>query len=189
MKKKASHGIVLVLLFIGIGMWWYIASKEGFSTPSLITNFEECVSAGNLIMESYPRRCNSGGETFTEEIKGESDKYNLIRVTTPQPNQVISSPLVIEGEARGNWFFEASFPVTLTNWDGLIIAEGIATAQGEWMTEEFVPFTAKLEFKNPTYKNNGTLILKKDNPSGLPEHDNALELPIIFRDVDMSAAD
>ena len=103
-----------------------------------------------------------------------------IYLITPQPNEVIKSPLIIKGEARGNWFFEGSFPVMLTNWDGLIIAEGIAKAQGDWMTTEFVPFTATLEFKTPTYKNNGSLILKKDNPSVLPEHDAALEIPVLF---------
>jgi len=115
-------------------------------------------------------------------------KKDLIRLETPLPNSTITSPLLIKGEARGNWFFEASFPIYLTNWDGLIIAEEYATAQSDpanpddagWMTTGFVPFTATLTFKNPEYKNNGSLILKKDNPSGLPEHDDALEIPIFF---------
>lgn len=110
----------------------------------------------------------------------ELEKKNLVNLTTPRPNEVIKSPLTIKGQARGNWFFEGSFPVILTDWDGLIIAQGIATAEGEWMTTEFVPFSATLEFKTPVYKNNGNLILKKDNPSGLPEHDDALEIPILF---------
>jgi len=103
-----------------------------------------------------------------------------IRVTSPEVGEAISSPLIIEGEARGKWFFEASFPVVLTNWDGLIIAEGIATAEGEWMTENFVPFKAELEFIKPEYGERGALILKKDNPSGLPEHDDAIEIPLTF---------
>ncbi len=107
-------------------------------------------------------------------------KANLIKVTKPAPYDVISSPLMITGEARGYWFFEASFPIVLVNWDGLIVAEGIATADGEWMTEDFVPFTATLTFTKPDFDNRGTLIFKKDNPSGLPENDNALEIPIRF---------
>jgi hypothetical protein len=50
------------------------------------------------------------------------------------------------------------------------------------MTEDFVPFKATLNFtvdKN-IYSRNGALILKKDNPSGLPEYDDALEIPIVF---------
>ncbi len=104
-----------------------------------------------------------------------------ITVHTPMSGGLVTSPLTITGEARGPWFFEASFPVMLTNWDGLIIAEGVATAQSDWMTEEFVPFTATLTFEKPKlYPERGTLILKKDNPSGLPEHDAAFEMPVRF---------
>lgn len=112
---------------------------------------------------------------FNKEIKA-----NLIRVDSPKREEHISSPLTIEGEARGYWFFEATFPVILTNWDGLIIAEGYAEAQDEWMTEEFVPFTAELTFEKPEYGERGFLILQKANASGLPEHDDALEVPIYF---------
>ena len=114
------------------------------------------------------------------------NKTNLIRVNQPMVESFIASPLQIEGEARGNWFFEASFPVSLVNWDGVIIAEGVAEAQGEWMTEDFVPFKVNLEFTNPynvgdpDFMKSGTLILRKDNPSGLPENDDALEIPIRF---------
>jgi len=117
-----------------------------------------------------------------EDSGNAAQKADLIRLTTPQPNQTITSPLTITGQARGYWYFEASFPVFLVDWDGKIIAQGIATAKDNWMTEEFVPFEAKLEFvadKN-AYSNRGALILKKDNPSGLPEHDDALEVPILF---------
>ena len=105
---------------------------------------------------------------------------DLIRLESPAPLAVIETPLEVTGLARGTWYFEASFPVVLVNWDGLIIAEGVATADGEWMTEEFVPFRATLEFETPDYGERGTLILQKDNASGLPEHDDALEVPVRF---------
>lgn len=151
----------------------------------VVTNFEECAEAGNPVMESYPRQCRASGQTFTENIGNELGKTDLIRIEYPRPNQTISSPLTITGQARGSWYFEASFPVVLTDWDGKIIAQGIATAKSEWMTTDFVPFEATLTFvvdKN-TYSNRGSLILKKDNPSGLSEHDDALEIPIIFAGV------
>lgn len=107
-----------------------------------------------------------------------------IMVTSPSSGQKITSPLRISGRARGQWYFEASFPVVLTDWDGKIIAEGIATAEGEWMTTEFVPFSATLDFDIPPdvgdFSNKGTLILKKDNPSGIPAFDDALEIPVLF---------
>lgn len=151
------------------------------STPvQKVTTFEECVAAGNPVMESYPRQCRHNNQLFVENIGNELDKQDLIRLDNPRPNQTVSSPLVVTGEARGYWFFEADFPVVLVDWDGRIIAEGIATAQDEWMTEEFVPFEAELEFEIPEdiYSYNGALILQKDNPSGLPENDDALEIPV-----------
>ncbi len=176
--KKIIPIIIIVLVIAGFGVAWKLTKKEA----PLVTNFEECVLAGNPVMESYPRQCRHQDQTFVENIGNEFEKADLIRLDTPRPNQVIKSPLTITGEARGNWFFEASFPVVLTDWDGRIIAQGIATAKSDWMTSEFVPFEATLTFtvdKN-AYSNRGALILQKDNPSGLPEHDDALEIPVVF---------
>lgn len=118
------------------------------------------------------------------DIQAHIDEHaDLIQLESPEPLAVIESPLEAAGRARGGWYFEASFPVVLVDWDGLIIAEGVATADGEWMTEEFVPFRATLEFETPGYGERGALILRKHNASGLPEHDDALEVPIRF-DVD-----
>lgn len=130
--------------------------------------------------------CPAVNDNPNKEKNGVEDKADLIRVTSLIPNEVIKSPMIINGEARGGWFFEASFPVSLVNWDGLIVADGVAEAQGDWMTSEFVPFTANLEFVNPyqvgdpDFMKKGTLILQKDNPYGLPENDDALEIPINF---------
>lgn len=109
-----------------------------------------------------------------------------IRVDRPYPTEKITSPLQLSGQAVGSWFFEASAPVVLVNWDGLIIAEGYITARGDWMTTEFVPFSGTLEFVSPylagdpEFMSLGAIIFKKDNPSGLSEHDNAMEIPILF---------
>lgn len=115
-----------------------------------------------------------------------ADVSDMIHLDSPVADSVIESPLTLRGEARGPWFFEASFPIQLTNWDGLIIAEGYATADGDWMTESFVPFNAELVFESPytegdpDFMKRGTLILQRDNPSGLPEHDASLELTVWF---------
>lgn len=111
-----------------------------------------------------------------------ASKSDLIVVESPKRGSTISSPVTITGKARGYWFFEASFPITIVDWNGLIIGQGIATAQDEWMTEEFVPFSATITFDLPsdTPYRRGAIILQKDNPSGLPENDNALEIPITF---------
>ena len=180
MKKIILIIIVAIIIIPAVGdLVWELTNNKA---PVIVTTFEECVATGNPVMESYPRQCRSGGQTFVENIGNEITKADLIRLDSPRPNQIIKSPLTVTGQARGNWFFEASFPVVLVNWDGLIIAQGIAQAKSEWMTTDFVPFEATLIFdvdKN-TYSNRGSLILQKDNPSGLPEHDDALEIPVLL---------
>lgn len=147
----------------------------------VIETFEDCAKAGNPVMESYPAQCRADGKTFVENIGNELEKIDLIHINYPRPNQIIESPFVASGEARGSWFFEGDFPIILTDWEGKIIAEGYATAQGEWMTEDFVQFSSTLDFEKPEYSDKGTLILRKDNPSGLPENDDALEVPVKFK--------
>jgi len=104
----------------------------------------------------------------------------LIRVAAPAADAVVTSPLVVTGEARGKWYFEANFPVTLLDAHGAPVVRGYATAQGEWMTEEFVPFKAELAFTAPASAS-GTLLIEKANASGLPEHAAEVRIPVRFR--------
>ncbi len=181
--KKGLLLLIVVVAFLGVGFLFYNEAKAPGDSPSDSTpvhSFLECVAAGNPVAESYPRQCTSkDGQHFTEDIGNELEKQDLIVATTPRPNTEIKSPLSISGKARGFWFFEASFPIRLIDASGAIVAEGIATAKGDWMTESFVPYTSTLTFTKPTSAT-GTLILQKDNPSGMPENDDALIIPVAF---------
>jgi len=179
MKKNIGifliASIVVVVLVFAISLF-LCTNKEAVE----INDFFSCVEAGYPVMESYPRQCRTPeGDSFVEDIGNELEKLELIIINTPRPNQVISSPLLIQGEAKGFWFFEGDFPIQLIDKNGNILGQAIAQAQGEWMTEDFVPFEAELEFSESGTKY-GTLILKRDNPSDLPENDDQLLVPIIF---------
>lgn len=185
MSKWTILVCLFVLVLVGALVLAFLPSRTVQAPTPEPTSFAECVAAGYPVAESYPRQCTTAsGKHFVEEIGNELEKADLIQLTNPRPGQKITSPLTVTGQARGYWFFEASFPVVLTDWDGRIIAEGVAQAEGEWMTEEFVPFAVTLTFDTPTAGdpavNRGSLILQKDNPSGLPEHDDALEIPVVF---------
>ncbi len=106
---------------------------------------------------------------------------DLIVVSTPSPGDTITSPLTVTGKARGVWYFEASFPLELTDDQGNTIARHYATAEDDWMTEEFVPFEGTIEFEVPDGVTNGVLIFRKDNPSDMPEHDDELAIPVTFK--------
>lgn len=108
-------------------------------------------------------------------------KDDLIIVTSPFPAMAVTSPFVIAGKARGYWFSEASFPIELRDMKGNILETIIAQAQGDWMTTDFVSFTANLIFTKPSNPTPALLVFKKDNPSGLSENDDSLEIPITIQ--------
>ena len=98
-----------------------------------------------------------------------------VRLATPLLGSEPSSPLRIVGEARGTWYFEASFAIRLLGPDGDELGVAVAQAQAPWMTEDFVPFEAELSFAAPTDACL-TLVLEKANPSDLPEHDDEVRI-------------
>jgi hypothetical protein len=128
--------------------------------------------------------CVVSTESKTAEINwrclnNDSQKNNLIIVSLPKPNQVVKSPLLIKGEARGSWYFEGSFPIRIVDSNGNIIGSTIAKAGSNWMTENYVPFEAQITFPMPS-TSSGILILEKDNPSGLMENADQIGIPIQF---------
>lgn len=107
----------------------------------------------------------------------------LIEIDAPQSGVQVQNPITLSGRARGYWFFEASAPVVVVDWDGRIIGEGYVTADGEWMTEDLVPFSGEVSYDLPvdSYSASGTVIFRRDNPSGLPENDAAVEVPVVLQ--------
>jgi len=177
MTKKIYLLVLVLPLLLGASCYKQTNTNQVTYTPS---NFKECLASEGVIMESYPRKCMSqDGSIFSEYIGNELEKTDLIKIDDPRPNMRISSPLNISGEARGYWYFEASFPVKLYDANNQLLASGIATAQSEWMTEDFVPYQASLNFNQPNTQY-GTLVLERDNPSGMPENDDSLIVPIEF---------
>lgn len=128
-----------------------------------------------------PKATDNSNSANTNDVDGEEVVENnysdLITVDQPKSGQTVQSPLTITGQARGNWYFEASFPIKLVDQNGDMIAQGHAEAQSEWMTTDFVPFVATLDF-DKVGDQNATLILSNDNPSGLPENDKQIKIPL-----------
>jgi len=87
-------------------------------------------------------------------------KSKNILIDSPNFNEEVHSPLIILGKARGFWFFEGEFPVTLKDADGKVIARASAIAEGNWMTTDFVLFKVQLKFPPPSTKT-GILVFEK----------------------------
>lgn len=124
---------------------------------------------------SEPTATSSGqSNTLPEPL------HNRVVVTSPKSGETVGHTLTISGEAPGNWYFEASFPIKVTTPEGDRIGSGHADAQSDWMTIAQVPFTATIDL-NMAYSGPATIALLKDNPSGLPENDDSIEVSIVVQ--------
>lgn len=76
----SAIGIVALGLIVG-----YVLGSDNNSD---VNSFEECVAAGNLIMDSYPPQCQtSDGKTFTQNLPSwKTDDVTLMRV--PQTGEL-----------------------------------------------------------------------------------------------------
>jgi hypothetical protein len=136
-------------------------------------------AAGDYALTMSSVTENTAVVVVTKPAVAAHPRPDMIRLNSPQTDESVGSPLVVKGEARGTWYFEASFPVKLFDTDGKLLAVVPARAQGDWMTENYVPFLASLAFDKPATAT-GMLVLEKDNPSGLPENADELRLPVKF---------
>lgn len=172
--------LVLILVFF---VYNYTKKVQTPVVPVIeVLSFNDCVKAGYTVMESYPRQCRTpDGRIYAEEIVLEAKYVNassgMIFVNLPFPGAVTGKKFTVVGKARGMWYFEAGFPIEVLDKDAKSIATGIGRAQGDWTTTEFVPFSTEITIPD-SYQGEATLILKNDNPSGLPENEASVSFPI-----------
>lgn len=191
--KSYVFGVAVVALsLLAIAEAGYLAFTGTKASPVAINSFEDCVKAGLPILETYPEQCKTpDGQTFIRVIsepivppqETENPQHgaglNPPTLVSPLVHTKIKSPLSVTGDAAGPWYFEASFPVILKDANGNILAQTGAQAMGDWMSTGTVPFSATLTWSTTT-ATSGIIILKKDNPSGLPEYDGEAVFPVLF---------
>lgn len=121
----------------------------------------------------------STGVPAKSDFEWHNASLNDIMVEQPVAGASVSRSFALTGSARGSWYFEASFPIEVVDENGNQIFKSYVQAQGEWMTEEFVPFAASITIPGD-YRGPARLILHSDNASGLPEHDKSVSIPIVM---------
>ena len=153
---------MLILIFAGV-LVWALAGEPVFAPT--VENTEEITETATTTGQTGPLT--------------PSQLEARVVVDAPMANATISSPITVSGKAPGPWYFEASFPIEVRSATGTVLGVGVAQAQGEWMTTDDVPFTVQIDVKN--YKGPATIVLHRDNASGLPEHDASVSVPIIVQ--------
>lgn len=162
--------VISVILLILLGAGAYFAMRGGNTD---VPNNPPQTASGT------PVGSGNGGATSTPNTPNTPATHPNVRVTSPLPNATVGQSFTVRGEAR-LWYFEGSFPVEVVDANGKRLAMGIAQAQGEWMTTSFVPFSAPITLNSTPTTQTGTIILRKDNPSGLSQNDDEFRVPIRF---------
>ncbi|MBU3668708.1 MAG: hypothetical protein FGM57_01930 [Candidatus Taylorbacteria bacterium] len=157
------------------------------TVASIIVLFVICFAFFVLLGDQNNEEGSAGEKpkTLVEKIPGLPEGAYVhpegkIFVTSPKKNDIVANTFTVQGMARGFWFFEASFPVSVIDATGAVVGQGVAKAEGDWMTENFVPFTVEISLSQTPASSVGMLRLSKDDPSG--ENADSLDMPIRFND-------
>jgi hypothetical protein len=163
MTKELLPAIIVCIVLVCGFVWLMLVGRSTNEVPQDVA-----------MVEDQPEDLR---EVQTPTISYQNASGDDIVVELPFPGAVTGKEFGVIGKARGYWFFEASFPIEIRDVNNALLASGIATAEGDWMTTDFVTFTAQLTTPQ-NYIGPATLILKKDNPSGEPQNDGSISFPI-----------
>ena len=171
--KKATTAIFIIILVIVL--------ITVFAIGALYKSAREETPRENDIEETENDVEDNEEDIYENDIDEDEDED--IRVTAPQPNEEVSFPLTVSGEARGNWFFEAEVNLRLLDNEGKEVAAGFALSQDEdWMTMDFVAFEGEIA-EVPEGVTGGTLIIEENNPASPEERGREVwtyEVPVNF---------
>ena len=194
MKSRVVVVIGLIAAVIGGFAVFTIMKNRDADPESRVTNFAQCVAAGNDVMETDPPQCRTvDGRTFVDQTRTPAPQPSDAPVTAdhtslkgvklvvdaPPAGDFISSPINVRGSVPGSWSFEASFGIEVLDANGEQIGEGFAMLDGEWMTEDMVDFTGTVTFSKPSTET-GSLVLRRANPADEARFDDSVTIPIKF---------
>jgi len=161
----------MLFVLLMTAAWFFLKDNPFLSAGDPM---QKCLDAGKTWNVNDATCDNADVNPEDRVVRGDGEDFEGLAIfPTWSAGEPATFPILIDGEARGFWFFEATFPIEIRLENGTVLAQGYAEAQDEWMTTDVVPFYAVLEKKNdaPDYVGQAALILHKANASGLPEHD------------------
>ncbi len=170
--KNLFTGIFIILI-IALGAWLLFYNRAQAPAENIL-NMNEVVVPPTPVTPIAPATTTPAKDPSNQSGAGQ------ISVAYPLKNDIISSPLNVTGQAKGGWYFEASAPIRIVDANGKILGQSFVQAQGEWMTPNFVPFKGTITFSQPT-TSTGYVVFMNDNPSGLPENERSISIPIKFQ--------
>lgn len=94
MEMKSWQLMVLAVVLMAIaGVLLYVSEIGARHRAKSITSFDECVAAGNPVMESYPEQCRSqDGRTFVNPRQQADTPQALAPAAQPSVTPPLSDP-------------------------------------------------------------------------------------------------
>lgn len=165
MNKRPALIIFTILFVVAVGM---ILFKTTSKAPATAPN--------GVVLDI--------GDTLTNQMPTNILPISIDVAANQAGRKVLlvhNGALTFDGVANVPMFAEGSFPITFEDELGATVAQGLAGPKGEWMTSDPVQFTALLQVKPITEPVIGNLVFKRDNLSGLPEHDFEFKMPAVLQ--------
>jgi len=162
--------IIIAIGFLALfGVVFYFTQCDGMGCgpghqPAVVQqmDFDACETAGNPIMESYPRRCSwPTGVVVTEEIDepaGASEGLSSITVIEPVPSAAVGLPMRLQGIATVQ---ENRVYYRLNDADTTVLAEG------DMEVEPDGTFDTSFNYTEP-FGTSGTLDVYEASLDGTP---------------------
>ena len=163
MRTSTWWTIIIVLLVIIAALAWFL-----FATPAPVTDTN--VNTGEIASTTSATTTATATATTTAVAP---------TVSSPASGATVPKTFVVKGDAPGNWYVEAVFPIEVRDGNGTVVGHGQAHAESDWMTTAMVPFTATTTVQG--FTGTATLVLKRDNPSGDPVRDASVSIPIVIK--------
>ena len=107
------------------------------------------------------------------------DVADLVQLSIA-PGATITDVVTITGDIKGVYFFEGKAQGMLLDENKKVLNTFSLDATSNWLTADAVSFTAKVDTTS-ALAGPGFIRLKSDNPSGDPEKDKYIDIPIVIQ--------
>lgn len=195
-KEVMSHPIVLAAIWFFVVVIGTISFLTGFwkETHTIVTGgptqpiinrtSEEVEDILKTEDVSSQTEVGGRGATVQDVYETRTSKWNTISINNFGEKATIGSPIILTGMIPNFWIFEGVFSVNIYSLEWELIKEWYGNANifdenGE-IIDGHVPFRALLEFEVPEGVYEGKIRFAADNPSGMVENEDVVEVMVLF---------
>ena len=118
-------------------------------------------------------------EQVVEYNEENQELESTIEIFSPRPNETISFPLRIEGEATSDWYEDGRFAVRVLSEVGTVITNAVAESTEPVKEDGYTPFSLTIEKFDTTDWDFGTLMFLKSDPFQYSSKDQVV-FPVNF---------